>query len=270
MPNLSGGRLAELTRTTVVRAAALAGRAGPAPMDAGTLASLLYRAGGTVPDPRLDPRWPGHAVRRAERAVPGGLGDWVPSTTDHWLGRTAAGVDPATLVHKVYVSPRVAALADALEILVPLAVALQVPAWKVGADLAGVHRADKAVLYLPSAADADRVATATAEALDGLEPQGVPFTGQVGRTGVVSRGRDVGGTSWRAVICRAVAEALRAACAGLGPDAGAETVAAAALPRVAAAGHDVRTWNPDARPAAVGRVDHDQRDVSAEVLAVHA
>ncbi|HEY6748564.1 MAG TPA: hypothetical protein VI357_22950 [Mycobacteriales bacterium] len=248
MPNPSGGRLAELTRTAVVRAAALAGRAGPAPVDAGTLASLLYRAGGAVPDPRLDPRWPRHAVLRAERAVPCGLGDWVPSSTDHWLGRTAAGIDPDTLVHKVYVSPRVAALADALQILLPLAVALRVPAWKVGADVAGVHRADKVVLYLASAADADRVATATAAALDGMAAQGVPFTGQVGRTGVVSRGRDVGGTSWRAVICRAVADALRVARVGLGPDAGAGTVAAAALARVAAAGHDVRTWHPGADP----------------------
>jgi hypothetical protein len=253
MSNLSGGRLAELTRMTVVRAAALAGRGGPgrtdapARVDAAALASLLYRAGGTVPDLRLDPRWPRHAVRRAERAVPRGLGDWVPSTTEHWLGRTAGGVDPTTLVHKVYVSPRVAALADALEVLLPLAVALEVPAWKVGADLAGVHRADKAVLYLSSAADADRVASATATALDGIEPQGVPFTAQVGRTGVVSRGRDVAGTSWRAVICRSVADALCTARTGLGRDADAGTVAAAALARVAAAGHDVRAWHPDPR-----------------------
>ena len=243
MSQPSGGRLAQLTRTVVVRAAALAGRVGP-----DELAGVLYRSGGTAADPLQDPRWPHHLVHLAERSLPGPE-RYERSRTEHWNGWTTPGVETSTQVHKVYVSPTVRCLPAVLPVVFATAAALDVPSWKVGADAAGLHRADKIVLYLPSASRADAVAAALADALDGFDAQGVPFTGQVGATGIVSRGQDRDGESWRAVLCRAVAAALHQQRAGLGPDARPDTVADAALDALAHE-YDVVTWRPRTRVAA--------------------
>jgi len=243
MSQPSGGRLAQMTRTVVVRAAVLAGRVGP-----DELAAVLYRSGGTAADPRQDPRWPHHLVQLAERSAPG-IERYDRSRTEHWNGWTTPGVETSTQVHKVYVSPTVPCLPAALPVVFATATALDVPSWKVGADAAGLHRADKIVLYLPSASRADAVATALAEALDGLDAQGVPFTGQVGATGIVSRGQDRDRESWRAVLCRAVAGALQHQRAELGPGAPPDAVADAALDALAGA-YDVETWRPDLRVSA--------------------
>ena len=240
MSQPSGGRLAQMTRTVVVRAAALAGRVGP-----DELAAVLYRSGGTAADPRQDPRWPHHLVQLAERSAPG-IERYDRSRTEHWNGWTTPGVETSAQVHKVYVSPTPPCLPAALPLVFATAVALDVPSWKVGADAAGLHRADKIVLYLPSASRADAVATALAEALDGLDAQGVPFTGQVGATGIVSRGQDRQRESWRAVLCRAVAGELHRQRAHLGPDVQPHAVADSALDALAAE-YDVVTWRPDAR-----------------------
>jgi len=239
MSQPSGERLARMTRTVVVRAAALAGRVGP-----DELAAVLYRSGGTAVDPRQDPRLPRYLTDRADRSSPA-LAPYERSRTEHWNAWTAPGADASALVHKVYVSPTVAGLPTALPVVFATAAALGVPSWKVGADAAGLHRADKIVLYLPSAGRADAAAQALAGVLDGLDPQGVPFTGQVGATGIVSRGRDHGRESWRAVLCRAVAGALDVHRARLGPDAPAGLVADAALDALADT-YDVTSWQPGA------------------------
>jgi len=244
MSHPSGGRLAELTRTAVVRVAALTGRVDPATTDSAALASLLYRAGGCVPDGRLDPRWARHVVTAAERTAGSGLTGHTRSTARHWHSWTATDADPTTLVHKIYVSPAVRDIATTLGVILTHAPLLGVPAWKVGADLAGLHRPDKIVLYLASAERADRVALALALTLGGSAAQGVPFTGQVGATGIVSRGRDVAGTSWRADVCRLVADSLWATRVTLGPQARAAEVADEALARLAGRGLDVETWHP--------------------------
>ena len=241
MPTPPGGRLAQMTRTAVVRAAALAGWVGP-----DELTAVLYRSGGTAPDPREDPRLPRVLADRAERSAPGGLEGYDRSRTEHWNGWTAPGTDTSTQVHKVYVSPTLPCLPAALPVVFATAAALGVPSWKVGADTAGLHRPDKVVLYLPSARRADECAALLADALGGLDAQGVPFTGQVGDTGIVSRGRDQGRQSWRAVLCRTVAESLVDRRAALGPDAPHARVADDALASLAAA-VDVVTWQPDSR-----------------------
>lgn len=253
MSTLSGGTLAELTHTVVVRVSALTGQLSPARLAPGSdeLAALLYRAGGCVPDPRRDPRWASHVVTAAARQAGSALAAHDHSRTAHWRSWTHLGADPAQLVHKVYVSPDVRDLADTLVVVLAAAPLLGVPAWKVGADLAGLHRPDKIVLYLPDADRADRVAAALARSLGGVRAQGVPFTGQVGATGVLSRGRDVAGTSWRAQVCRRVADAVLLARAALGPTAPATQVADGALALLARSGLDVQSWHPseNARPA---------------------
>jgi hypothetical protein len=248
MSHPSGGRLAELTRAAVVRAAALTGRVEAAAAGPAALAALLYRAGGSVPDGRLDPRWARHVVTAAERTARAGLTGHARTDEQHWHSWTATDADPATLVHKIYVSPAVCDIATTLGVILTHAPLLGVPAWKVGADLAGLHRPDKIVLYLASAESADRVAATLALTLGSSAAQGVPFTGQVGVTGIVSRGRDVPGTSWRADVCRQVAESLFASRAWLGSEARATEVADDALTRLAAQGLDVHSWHPSAEP----------------------
>ena len=244
MPHPSGGRLAQLTRAAVVRAAALTGRGDGATSDPAALAALLYRAGACVPDCRLDPRWAGHVVAVAERTARAGLVGHARHDGPHWRSWTATDVDPLTLVHKVYVSPAVRDLGTTLGVILTHAPVLGVPAWKIGADLPGLHRADKIVLYLASAERADRVAATLALALGRFAVQGVPFTGQVGATGIVSRGRDIAGTSWRADVCRRVAESLCASRVELGTQARATEVADEALSRLTVHGLDVRSWHP--------------------------
>ncbi|MCU1538913.1 MAG: hypothetical protein JWP82_3264 [Humibacillus sp.] len=241
MSTLSGETLARLTATVVVRASALTGQLPAGSLD---LAPLLYRAGGCVPDPRRDPRWAAHVVTAAARLAGDALSGHDHSVTAHWQSWTRPGTDPDLLIHKIYVSPLVDDLAATLRVVLAAAPLLDVPAWKVGADLAGLHRPDKIVLYLPDAARADTTATALAEGLAGIRAQGVPFTGQVGPTRLVSRGRDVAGTSWRAEVCRLVADAVTAGRATLGCTASAVEVAEHALDLVARTGIDVETWHP--------------------------
>ncbi len=271
MSHPSGGRLAELTRTAVVRVAALTGRVDPATTDVGRagLAALPRRrmrarrtAGPAVGTSR---RHRGRA-HRAGPASPGTRGRRHATGT---AGR-ATDADPTTLVHKVYVSPAVRDVATTLGVILTHAPLLGVPAWKVGADLAGLHRPDKIVLYLASAERADRVAAALALTLGGTAAQGVPFTGQVGASGIVSRGRDVAGTSWRADVCRMVAESLCSSRASLGLQAAAADVADDALAVLASRGIDVATWHPapdvvcETVPAATSfaSVRHSRSEVS--------
>jgi hypothetical protein len=248
MSHPSGGRLAELTRAAVVRAAALTGRVETAAAGPAAFGALLYRAGGCVPDGRLDPRWARHVVTAAERTARAALAGHARTAGQHWHSWTATDADPATLVHKIYVSPAVRDIATTLGVILTHAPLLGVPAWKVGADLAGLHRPDKFVLYLASAERADRVAATLALALGSSAAQGVPFTGQVGATGIVSRGRDVPGTSWRADVCRQVAESLCVSRAAMGSEACATEVADDALARLAGQGLDVHSWHPSAEP----------------------
>ncbi len=245
----SGGRLGRVSRLAVDRAAALTGRVDPAAVDVAALAALLYRAGGCAVDDRLDPRWPRHLTRQAERPVAAALSDHARGRSEHWDSWSAPGVDATELVHKVYVSPTVKSLRRTLEAVFTCVLDHEVPAWKVGADLAGIHRPDKVVLYLPTAEAADAVAGLLDHTLVGQDAQGVPFSGQVGESGIVSRGRDLAGTSWRAVVCRLVAQALwtaRSDVAGSAhADAQDQRVAQLALDLVAAQGFDTVTWRPE-------------------------
>ncbi len=238
MPQLLAEHLALLSRTAVRRAAALAAVG----VSEAALATVLYRAGGVGPRPGLDDRWARYLLDRADRSA--GTTRHRRSQSEHWSAWTALGCSVEGLQHKVYVSPAVGGLRDALPVAVRLAVEADVLAWKIGADVAGLHRPDKMVLYASTRSEADAVATALADALAGVPAQGVPFTGQVGATGMVSRGQDFGGLSWRAVICRQLAVALAVAAAepAFGGHAGA--IADTALEHLRSRGVDVDGWRP--------------------------
>ena len=80
--------------------------------------------------------------------------------------------------------------------------------------------------------------------LRGVAAQGVPFSGALDTSGIVSWGRDLDGRSWRSWCCAALARELVAARQRLGPAATAERVADAALDALGRAGLDVVDWHP--------------------------
>ena len=80
--------------------------------------------------------------------------------------------------------------------------------------------------------------------LRGVPAQGVPFSGALDASGLVSWGRDLDGRSWRSMVCAALARELVAARRTLGPGATAERVAVAALDALGRAGLDVVDWHP--------------------------
>lgn len=246
MANPSGGRLAMLSRRATLRAAALTRWVPAQELPPTGLAAVLYRAGGCAPKRGTDPQWPQLLLRRAETGVRQRLTGYQWAATEGWASWTAAEAHVADLVHKVYVSPAVTGLARALPVVFESATARRVPAWKVGSDLPSVHRPDKIVLYLGDADEADRAAAALADALATLPAQGVPFTWQVGDSGIVSRGLDRDATSWRAVVCQLLSDALWQARDELGDGAPDREVGRAALERLAEAGFDVDDWSPRA------------------------
>jgi hypothetical protein len=163
--------------------------------------------------------------------------------------------------YKLYVSPAVEQLADALPRIVEVLTVTPASRFKVGAGAAGLLRPDKAVVYLRDAAELSEVAAALSTALDGVRPHGVPFSAELAGDGLLSWGGDppadtgpVGGgeESWRSSVCRRLAEHLAAAQAA--PVRRIEP-AAYALARLAADGVDVAEFAPSDLdpPTVVGR-----------------
>ncbi|HSU36452.1 MAG TPA: hypothetical protein VLJ88_12415 [Propionibacteriaceae bacterium] len=238
MEPLSGG-LARTSRVAAVRAAAVTGQ-----LEVDQLAAVLYRAGGATVGRHRDSRWATQLTDVARRSAGPGFDLYALTRTEAWTSWNLPGVDPAGLEHKLYVSPTVAALPRALPIVFARNVELHVPAWKVGAGAPGLYRPDKIVCYFATPTAAVRAGRQLALALRGVPAQGVPFSGALDKSGIVSWGRDLDGRSWRLMVCAALARELVAARQRLGIAATAERVAAAALDALGNAGLDVVHWHP--------------------------
>ena len=233
-------RIPRLTRVAVERVAAVAGR-----VDVPVLQGLLYRSGSVALGPRnvrvWDPASIGRAIARAAADFPCLATEYTSHSSAHWhswnrISSSAPGSRPPR--HKVYLSPQPEHLLEALPTLFETVTYFGIPGFKIGASTEGVLRPDKIVLYLPDAAAADTVAQRLADELTELAPQGVPFSGQVGDTGIASRGRDPEGTSWRAWLIDEVAQALDSAAQQDG------SPAVRALDKLASRGIDTLTWWP--------------------------
>jgi len=222
-----------------VRAAALSGQ-----LEVDQLAAVLYRAGSASVGLRHDARWATQLTDMARRAAEPGLDPYTMTRTEAWNSWSVPGVDPAELEHKIYLSPTVAALPQALPIVFARNAELHVPAWKVGANAPGLYRADKIVCYFATPTAALRTGQRLAQVLRGVPAQGVPFSGALDASGLVSWGRDLDGRSWRSMVCAALARELVAARRTLRPAATAERVAAAALDALGRSGLDVVDWHP--------------------------
>ncbi len=160
-----------------------------------------------------------HTMRLLDR-------EWlrVPQTANPaWISfRSLRHRVPSGEIHKLYVSPRCEALAEAIDAVVPVLPRFKVFHWKVGRDLAGLLRPDKIVIYVCDAAALQELAAELRERLANCPAHGVPFTAEIAPSGVLSRGVDppseeshglqwLQGESWRVRVCRRLAAALVAA-----------------------------------------------------------
>lgn len=240
---MTTGRIARLSMGAVQMAA----RGGPS--DAAALAQWLYRFGSMPRTPALERDFgpddeplgalglaAGGAVRRRLEAA------YEAHAVQGWYAFSRAS-QPLQLeaACKLYVSPRPAALPDALAPIVDAFVQVGVRSFKIGRGLEGLLRPDKLMAYFDDPRQMAEVVTLLEQRLAGCPVQGVPFTAELGGDGLVSAGVDPssahGATSWRAWITRRMAESL-AAHPGAAPHARVD----ATLADLAAAGVDTARW----------------------------
>lgn len=179
----------------------------------------------------------------------------------HWCPRRPVGDARGRQAnYKLYVSPGVEALRTSIEIVADLFAATPTAtAFKIGADLDGICRPDKFVVYFDRLDELQSVAAELSERLAGHPAHGVPFTAAVTDDGMLSWGADPpAGTagarsSWRSWVTNRLAEELRR---GREENGAALEPWRFALERVRLAGIDTDTWIPArsqwARAAASG------------------
>ena len=162
-------------------------------------------------------------------------------------GEMRDGPDPG---YKLYVSPALDALPRAIEAVADsLASGHGAKAFKVGADLGGLCRPDKLVVYFDRLDDLQDAAVSLEQRLGVCPAHGVPFTAAVTADGLLSWGADppVFGadagrvTSWRLWVSELLAEYLESARSD---NENALQPWQFALERLRLAGIDTDTWVP--------------------------
>jgi len=152
--------------------------------------------------------------------------------------------------YKIYVSPTLESIPDVLPTIMDVFADKRVRLFRMGADLANLCRADKIVADLDSFEQVEEVGRALDERLGDVSAQGVPFTADLCRDGLVSWGMDphqprvLAGheyVSWRRWITNRLASALLDARDM--PHSGVEPWRFA-LQRVRQEGIDTGTWTP--------------------------
>jgi len=143
------------------------------------------------------------------------------------------------------VSPRPEALADAFPRIAEVFARFEVRSFKVGRRIEGLLRPDKIVAYFDDRSHLNAVAGALERELSGCPVHGVPFTAEVGGSGLLSAGVDPPPghvlTSWRAWVTRKLAAGLIAR-----PDRSPADRVSAALAAIRLAGVDPEGWAPNA------------------------
>jgi len=170
-----------------------------------------------------------------------------------WMSWVSRHTRTASLPYKLYVSPTLEGVPDALPKILAAFREQQVARFKIGADLPGLARPDKIVAYFESREELDRVAQTVAARLAGWPAHGVPFTGELADGGLLSWGVDPRDTqlldlqertSWRLWITHRAAAALLDARRQ--PDL-AVAPWEFALQRLAHDGIDTESWTPSDR-----------------------
>jgi hypothetical protein len=108
-----------------------------------------------------------------------------------WRARDERPALPADgTTWKLYVSPTVEHVAEALDATLTTLANAPAPAFKLGSDLDGLLRPDKLVIYFPSWAALSEAAAQLADALVGCPAHGVPFSAELASDGLLSWGMD--------------------------------------------------------------------------------
>ncbi|MCH5373449.1 MAG: hypothetical protein JJ992_05700, partial [Planctomycetes bacterium] len=131
-----------------------------------------------------------------------------------WYAVSRVSTQPPLLATdcKLYVSPRIEALAEAFPNVAHVFLQGDVRSFKIGRGLEGLLRPDKIVAYFEEREHMTAVADALAAALMECPVQGVPFSAEIGGDGLLSWGIDPpagnAATSWRAWVTKRLATSL--------------------------------------------------------------
>ena len=154
-------------------------------------------------------------------------------------------------IYKLYLSPVCEDLQDTLRIALPIMTELEIPSFKLGADLHGILRPDKLMVYLPTFEKLKTIVAMLIPELQQVHAHGIPFTAGIDSEGLLSWGIDPPrshrlsswqGTSWRRWITDQLSVALLAAKNR--PTDQTQTPWEFALQRLAIEGVDIETWTP--------------------------
>ena len=248
------GAIAGLSRRALEYAAAL-----EIP-DALGLSARLYGYNSVPATQQWRRRWPDTAAIERELGTEnGGWGALLPGWTrvawgSAWIAWSCGDAKPARdeTIYKLYVSPECAALRTAFQEAAAAIAACHGVHLKVGASVFGLVRADKMVGYFRELADLQEAGARIMEKLAACPAQGVPFTAEIGGSGLLSWGVDPPRDkyavpwqereSWRLRICNQLGAALMQARASDGRDSGA--ACRFALERLRLEGIDTETWSP--------------------------
>jgi hypothetical protein len=174
------------------------------------------------------------------------------TTTSSWLAwrsSTPIVTDGDSRGYKLYVSPQPTAIAESLRITAEVVRTRGAHALKVGADVHGLLRPDKLVVYFASFENLLEASSSLAPLLADMPAHGVPFTAEITPDGLLSWGVDPPrkerelawtGESWRLWIVGRLASALVAA--KMTPNASEPW--RYALERIALEGVNASTWVP--------------------------
>jgi len=176
------------------------------------------------------------------------------SAESKWISWSRKGVQQdrkeSDLTYKLYISPNWEALPKTLVLSIKALSSSAAFSFKIGNDPHGLLRSDKMVVYFQRYEDLLQTAAALEPALDGVEAQGVPFTAQLDKKGLLSWGVDPPGAdvlenfeggSWRARLTDKLAAAItNAKAAGLQR----QDILPYALHKIGLEGLDTGTWTP--------------------------
>lgn len=108
-----------------------------------------------------------------------------------WQLKNGPIIDSRVPLPKLYVSPNPQYLPDALKETCLAATKVGLPVFKVGSNAHAVTRPDKLVVYAPDYYQLNALMVALIPKLDGMKPQGVPFTCAALKSGLISWAQDL-------------------------------------------------------------------------------
>ncbi len=151
--------------------------------------------------------------------------NWNYSLTSEergWLSwmrprKTAAPVSSGSEIYKLYISPLIADLPSVFIKSIPIITASDAISFKTGSKLQGLLRPDKMVVYFETREAVLETSRLLENEFGSYTPQGVPFTAQTDKKGLLSQGVDpypvnfpegIEPSSWRTILTDELALAI--------------------------------------------------------------